>query len=182
MKLDVNQVTEKRKTEMTEILDEFGSVFEGIGKIRDNKNDSELYVKFNMKPGVAPVAQKPRQVPYYLQKPLKQWLEEGVKADIFEEVPPGTPVQWCSPLVVPKPKFSKVNQDKLESQMIRACIDMRIANKSMERNRITQSPVVEDFIYKFHKCKVFSKMDLRQGYHQLMLDPESRAFATFSTP
>jgi hypothetical protein len=39
-----------------------------------------------MKPGVAPVAQKQRQVPYYLQKPLKQWLEEGVKADIFEEV------------------------------------------------------------------------------------------------
>ena len=62
MKLDVNQVTEKRKTEMTEILDEFGSVFEGIGKIRDNKNDSELYVKVNMKPGIAPVAQKPRQV------------------------------------------------------------------------------------------------------------------------
>jgi hypothetical protein len=29
-----------------------------------------------------------------LQKPLKQWLEEGVKADIFEEVPSGTPVQW----------------------------------------------------------------------------------------
>jgi hypothetical protein len=48
MKLGVNQVTEKRKTEMTEILDEFGSVFEGIGKIRDNKNDSALYVKFNM--------------------------------------------------------------------------------------------------------------------------------------
>jgi hypothetical protein len=106
-----------------------------------------------------------------------------VKADIFEEVPPETPVQWCSLLVVvPKPKFSKVNQDKLESHMIRACIDMKIATKSMERNRITQSPVVEDFIYKFHKCKVFSKMDLRQGYHQLMLDPESRAVATFSTP
>jgi hypothetical protein len=76
-------VTEKRKTEMTEILDAFRSVFEGIGKIRDNKNDSELYVKFNMKPGVAPVAQKPRQIPYYLQKPLKQWLEKGVKAEIF---------------------------------------------------------------------------------------------------
>ena len=47
---------------------------------------------------------------------------------------------------------------------------------------IIQSPVVEDFIYKFHKCKVFSKIDLRQGYHQLLLDPESREVATFSTP
>ncbi|VDI75081.1 Hypothetical predicted protein [Mytilus galloprovincialis] len=165
-----------------DILHEFDSVFQGIGKIRDNNNDNELYVKFNMKPGIAPVAQKPRPVPYYLQKPLKQWLEEGVKADIFEEVPLGTPVQWCSPLVViPKPKFSKIPQDQLESHMIRACVDLRIPNKLMDRNRITQSPVVEDFVYKFHNCKVFSKMDLRQGYHQLMLHPESRSIATFST-
>jgi len=29
---------------------------------------------------------------------------------------------------------------------------------------------------------VFSKLDMRQGYHQLLLDPESRKIATFSTP
>ncbi|CAG2246282.1 unnamed protein product [Mytilus edulis] len=151
---DVMLVTENGKIEMTQILNEFESIFEGIGKIRDYRNDSELYVKFSMKPGIAPIAQKPRQVPYYLQEPLKQWLEEGVKSDIFEEVPSGTPVQWCSPLVVlPKPKFSEVDKDKLEPHMIRACVDMRIPNKFMERNRIIQSPVVEDFIYKFHKCK-----------------------------
>ncbi|CAG2249249.1 unnamed protein product [Mytilus edulis] len=149
---DVMLVTENGKIEMTQILNEFESIFEGIGKIRDYRNDSELYVKFSMKPGIAPIAQKPRQVPYYLQEPLKQWLEEGVKSDIFEEVPSGTPVQWCSPLVVlPKPKFSEVDKDKLEPHMIRACVDMRIPNKFMERNRIIQSPVVEDFIYKFHK-------------------------------
>ena len=52
----------------------------------------------------------------------------------------------------------------------------------MERNRILQAPVVEDFTCKFHDCKVFSKMDLKQGYHHLMLQPDSRAMATFSTP
>ena len=129
--------------QIPEILEKDSSVFDGIGKIRDNKNDSELYVKFNMKPGIAPVTQKPRPVPYYLQKPLKQWLEEGVKADVFEELPQGTPVQWCSPLVVvPKPKFSKTPQDQFESHMIRACVDLRVPNKFMKRNRITQSPVV----------------------------------------
>lgn len=100
---------------------EYGTIGE------QNNNDNELYVKFNIKQGIAPVAQKPRPVPYYLQKPLKQWLEEGVKADKFEEVPLGTPVQWCSPLVViPKPKFSKIPQDQIESHMIRACVDLRI--------------------------------------------------------
>jgi len=37
-------------------------------------------------------------------------------------------------------------------------------------------------MYKFHDCTVFSKLDMRQGYHQLLLDPESRKIATFSTP
>ena len=66
--------------------------------------------------------------------------------------------------------------------MIRASVDLRVPNKYMERNRILQAPVVEDFTCKFHDCKVFSKMDLKQGYHQLILHPESRAVATFSTP
>ena len=57
-----------------------------------------------------------------------------------------------------------------------------IPNQFMERNRITQSTVVEDFMYKFHNCTVFSKLDMKQRYHQLLLDPESRKIATFSTP
>ena len=42
--------------------------------------------------------------------------------------------------------------------------------------------MVEDFTSRFHDCKIFSKLDLRQGYHQLILHPDSRAVATFSTP
>ena len=66
--------------------------------------------------------------------------------------------------------------------MIRACIDLRIPNKHMERNRISPGPVVEDFMYKFYDCITFSKLDLRSGYHQLSLHPDSRPIATFSTP
>ena len=61
-------------------------------------------------------------------------------------------------------------------------MDLRVPNQFMERNRIAQGPIVEDFMYKFHDCTVFSKLDMRQGYHQLLLDPESRKIATFSTP
>ena len=66
--------------------------------------------------------------------------------------------------------------------MIRASVDLRVPNKYMEQNRILQAPVVEDFTGKFHDCKVISKMDLKQGYNQLILHPDSRAVATFSTP
>ena len=66
--------------------------------------------------------------------------------------------------------------------MIRASIDMRIPNQSMKRSRCVQSPRVEDFIYRLHDCKIFTKLDLRQGYHQLALDPSTKQVATFSTP
>ncbi|VDI83363.1 Hypothetical predicted protein [Mytilus galloprovincialis] len=98
--------------------------------------------------GTCKLGKKPILVPYYLQKP--------VKSDKFENVPSGTPLQWCSPLVViPKPEFSNEDQDKLESHIIRACANLRILNKFLEQNIVIQSPVVEDFKYKFHKCKIF---------------------------
>ena len=171
------------KPGIKEMTDQYSDVFKGIGKIRDIKNGKEFYAKFSMRPEAVPVAQRPRPVAYYLQEPLKQWLGQCVEEEIFEEVPEGEAVTWCSPLVVqPKPKFNTVDKEKLEPHMIRASVDLRVPNQFMERNRITQGPIVEDFMYKFHDCTVFSKLDMRQGYHQLLLDPESRKIATFSTP
>ena len=66
--------------------------------------------------------------------------------------------------------------------MIRGSIDLRKPNQYMERTSINPGPTVEDFAYKFRSCKIFSKFDMTQSYHQLVLHPESRAVATFSTP
>ena len=173
----------KAKSDIETILQQHEEVFKCIGKIFDTKNNEEFLVKFSMKADATPVAQKPRPVPYYLQEPLQRWLDECIKEEIFEKVEPGEPVTWYSPLVgQPKPRYSKVSKECLEPHMIRASVDLRVPNKHMERNRISQAPVVEDFTCEFHDCKVFSKMDLKQGYHQLVLHPDSRAVATFSTP
>ena len=148
------------------ILSEYSDVFQGIGCFRDKKTGEKIEVKLEMDPEAVPVAEKPRPVPYHLQKPLKEWLEQGVKEEIFEKVPDGEAITWCSPLVVqPKPKYTEVKKEELESQMIRASIDMRLPNESMKRSRCVQSPRVEDFIYRLHDCKIFTKLDLRQGYH-----------------
>ena len=109
-------------------------------------------------------------------KPLEKWIEQGVDEETFEKVPGNEPITWFSPIVVqPKPSFSKTANDKLQPHMIRVSVDLRVPNQHMERSRITQPPVVEDFVHKFHDCTVWTKLDLRQGYHQLMLDPKSRS-------
>ena len=165
------------------IPSEYNDVFQGIGCFRKKKTGKKIEVKLEMETNAKPVAQKPRPVPYHLQKPLKAWLDQGVKGEIFEKVPDGEAITWCSPLVVqPKPKFTEMKSEVLESHMIRASIDMRIPNQSMKRSRCVQSPRVEDFIYRLHDCKIFTKLDLRQGYHQLALDPSTKQVATSSTP
>lgn len=52
----------------------------------------------------------------------------------------------------PKPMFRDTPQEKLDPTMIRASVDLRVPNKYMNRNSITQGSIVEDFefTYKFH--------------------------------
>ena len=155
--------------------------FEGIGEIKDIETNQPMEAHLSVDNDADFITQKPRHVPYYLVVPLKKWLEQGIRQGIFEVVPRGEAITWCSPLVVqPKPKFAK--QANLEPHQIRASIDMRLVNAHMKRSRIVQAPLLEDFALQFNDCKVFSKLDLRQGYHQLALDEESRKLATFSTP
>ena len=56
-----------------------------------------------------------------------------MKEEIFEKVPDGEAITWCSPLVVQlKPKFTEMKSEELEFDMIRASIDMCIPNQSMK--------------------------------------------------
>ena len=42
-------------------------------------------------------------------------------------------------------------------------------------------PTVDELINDLNGAKIFSKVDLRSGYHQLELDKNSRSITTFST-
>ena len=48
-----------------------------------------------------------------------------------------------------KPKFAEVPPEKLQPNMIRASVDLRVPNQYIERSRIAQAPVLEDFTHKF---------------------------------
>ena len=57
---------------------------------------------------------------------------------------------------------------------------MRQANQAVLRERYQMS-TVEEVLQDFNQSTVFSKLDIKLAYHQIVLDPESRQITTFIT-
>ena len=57
---------------------------------------------------------------------------------------------------------------------------MSTAKKAIQRERHS-TPTVDDLIHAMYGANVFSKLDLRAGYHQLTLAEESRYITTLAT-
>ena len=57
---------------------------------------------------------------------------------------------------------------------------MRQPNKAIQRERHSM-PTLDELIHDLNGATMFSKLDLRAGYHQLELNAESRYITTFST-
>ena len=125
-------------------------------------------LKLHIDESVTPVQQPVRRLPYHTRKKVSKeitWLLENYCIERFEG-----PTSWINPIVV-VPKSNGA---------IRICLDMRRANESLIRER-HQIPKLEERLPDLNNAKYFSKIDLREGYHQIQLDPSSRHVTTFIT-
>ena len=57
---------------------------------------------------------------------------------------------------------------------------MRLPNQAIKRERHI-TPTIDDMLIDLNGAKIFSKLDLNAGYHQLELDKDSRNITTFSS-
>ncbi|GFR73036.1 retrovirus-related Pol polyprotein from transposon 297 [Elysia marginata] len=138
------------------------NLFEGFGKIKGIK------IKLHIDEKVQPVAQKHRRIPYHIRKDTEAELKRLEKQDIIENAEGPTP--WVSPIVVIPKKTGGV----------RLCVDMRRANEAIKRERHPM-PTLEEVINELNSSKFFSRLDLKQAFHQLELSEESRHITTFAT-
>ena len=116
-----------------------------------------------------PVAQPVRRIPFGVREKVERKLDELLESGIIEEVPEG-PTGWVSPLVV----VPKADGD------IRICVDMRCANQAIVRER-QPIPTIEEVLQDLNGSTVFSRVDLKWGFHQILLAEESRHLTTFVT-
>ena len=156
LKLEINAIKEET------LLRDFPDCFKGVRILKG------FQAKLHIDESVKPVAEKLRLPPYGLRDKIEQKLEELVECDIIE--PAEGPTPWVSPVVVvPKP-----------SGDIRLCVDMRKANEAIVRERHPIS-TIDDILYQLNGSKVFSKLDLKWGFHQIELEQQSSVITTFIT-
>ena len=114
-----------------------------------------------------PVAQPARRPQFSAKADTEKELARLAKADIIEPVKEASP--WVSP-VVPVRKSNST---------LRLCVDYRQLNKSIIRER-QSLPTVDEITSELAGAQVFSVLDAESGFHQLLLEEESRSFTTFS--
>lgn len=136
----------------------------GVGKLKNQT------VEFHVDNAVSPVARKQVRIPIHLRNKVESELKRLEKEDIIEKAT--GPTEWISPVVI-------VGKPKNPSE-IRICVDMREPNKAILRTKHV-TPTLDELICTLENATVFSKIDLRAGYHQLVLHPNSRAITTFAT-
>ncbi|XP_022784883.1 uncharacterized protein K02A2.6-like [Stylophora pistillata] len=162
IKLGVLQIGSSINSVSSDIVEEFKDCFRGVGKLKGYQ------LKLHIKENVAPVVQPLRRPPFNLRDKIEKTSDELENMDIIEKV--NSPSQSVSPVVV----VAKPNGE------VRLCVDMRQANCAVERERYP-IPTIDEVLQDMNNKKVFSKLDLRWGYHQIELSKESREITTFLT-
>lgn len=103
-----------------------------------------------------------------LRQQVEDQLNRLLKMGIIERV--NGPSPWVSPVVI----VIKDNGD------IRLCIDMRRANTAIRRE-YHMIPTLDDLLARLNGSKWFSRLDIKDAYHQVELHESSRYITTFIT-
>lgn len=128
----------------------------------------DIQLKIAVNETVTPIIQPYRRIPIPLENKINSKIDELVAKDIIEPV--DKPASWVSPIV----PILKSNGE------IRICVDMRCANKAIIREN-HPLPTMAQLIPKFRKASLFSKLDIREAFHQVEISEDSRDITTFIT-
>jgi hypothetical protein len=63
---------------------------------------------------------------------------------------------------------------------LRFCVDYRKLNAVTKKDRYPL-PLVDELMQRLGKAKVFTKLDIRQGFHRIRMSPEAEDLTTFRT-
>ncbi|GJW75132.1 putative reverse transcriptase domain-containing protein [Tanacetum coccineum] len=126
----------------------------------------QVEFRIDLVPGAAPVARAPYRLAPSEMKELAEQLQELTDKGFIR--PSSSP--WGAPVLFVKKKDGS----------FRMCIDYRELNKLTVKNRYPL-PRIDDLFDQLQGSSIYSKIDLRSGYHQLRVREEDILKTAFRT-
>jgi hypothetical protein len=128
--------------------------------------DRDIEFAIELQPGTAPISKRPYRMPpaelAELKKQLQELLDKGF-------IRPSTSPWGCPALFVKK-----------KDESLRMCVDYRPLNAVTIKNKYPL-PRIDVLFDQLVGAKVFSKIDLRSGYHQIKIRASDIPKTAFST-
>jgi hypothetical protein len=146
------RIKEIKPSEAINVVSEFLDVFPD--ELPGMPPERKVEFAIELIPGTAPISKRayrvsgPRLVE--LKKQIDELLEKGY-------IKPST-LPWAAPVLFVEKKYGTK----------RMCIDYRALNEVTIKNKYPL-PRIEDLFDQLRGASVFSKIDLRSGYHQLRI-------------
>ncbi|GJQ90888.1 putative reverse transcriptase domain-containing protein [Tanacetum coccineum] len=157
-------IQEKKRLEDVPIVRDFPEVFpEDLPGLPPTR---QVEFQIDLVPGAAPVARAPYRLAPSEMKELSEQLKELSDKGFIR--PSSSP--WGAPVLFVKKKDGS----------FRMCIDYRELNKLTVKNRYPL-PRIDDLFDQLQGSSVYSKIDLRSGYHQLRVREEDILKTAFRT-
>jgi hypothetical protein len=128
--------------------------------------ECDIEFLIDLLPGTAPIAKRPYRILVDELEELKKQLKELLDKQFIH--PSSSP--WGAPVIFVEKKDGTQ----------RMCVDYRALNEVTIKNKYPL-PHIEDLFDQLKGAKVFSKIDLRLGYHQLRIRPSYIAKIAFIT-
>ncbi|GJV67446.1 putative reverse transcriptase domain-containing protein [Tanacetum coccineum] len=161
---EVEDKSEKKRLEDVPIVKDlpyvFPEDFSGLPSTR------QVEFQIDLVPGAAPIARAPYRLAPSKMKELSEQLKELSDKGFIR--PSSSP--WGAPVLFVKKKDGS----------FRMCIDYQELNKLTVKNRYPL-PRIDDLFDQLRGSSVYSKIDLRSGYHQLRVREEDIPKIAFRT-
>lgn len=130
-------------------------------------------------PGAHPIYQPPYRRPPHEDDITAILVQQMVDVGIVEP----SNSAWNSPVLLVRKAVDPAGKPATElapEEVWRLVVDLRGVNRVTEPDKFPM-PLIQDGLEKAAAARVFSKLDLKMGFHQIELDEESRPKTAFST-
>ncbi|GJS32512.1 retrotransposon-related protein [Tanacetum coccineum] len=161
--MQMTGVNTESNSNIQTLLKDFSTVFDTPKELPSNRSHDHT---IPLLPNTPSINVRPYKHPPNQKDAIKLMVKELLKVGVIRN----SQSSFSLPIVMMKKKDGTW----------RMCVDYRMLNKYTMKD-IFPIPVIEELLDELHGAKVFSKLDLRSGYHQIRMNKDDIHKTAFRT-